>query len=131
LEAKRVAPLRQGFAGQVWEALPWVLIFGIVGARAYHVLSWWNFYRQNPVQILALGNGGLGIYGAILGGVLGLWVWRRKGIKGLKGIKTGELLDVAAPGIAVAQAIGRLANYFSQELYGFPTKMPWGIYISP
>ncbi len=110
---------------EIWDALPWVLIFGLVGARAYHVFSWWDFYKANPVNILFLWNGGLGIYGAILGGVLGLGAWRKKGIK------TGELLDVAAPGVAIGQAIGRFANFFSQELYGFPTKMPWGIYIRP
>ncbi len=127
LEAKR-----RGQNSQiVWEALPWVLVFGLIGARAYHVLSWWDFYRQNLQQILFLWNGGLGIFGGIFGGLVGFFVWKKKGVKGLKGIKTGEMLDIAAPGIAIGQAIGRFANFFSQELYGWPTKMPWGIYIRP
>jgi len=122
---------RQGQDSQlVWEALPWVLVFGLIGARAYHVLHLWEFYRANPIQILFLWNGGLGIYGAILGGVLGLWVYGRvRGFGEFRGF--GRALDVIAPGIAIAQAIGRFANFFSQELYGWPTKLPWGIYIKP
>jgi len=111
----------------IWEALPWVLIFGLIGARAYHVLHFLEFYKINPIQILFLWNGGLAIFGGILGGLVGFFVWAR----GLKGVKVGELLDIAAPGIAIAQAIGRFANFFSQELYGFPTNLPFGIYINP
>ncbi len=116
---------------KVWEALPWVLVFGLIGARAYHVLHFLEFYQANPVSILAVWNGGLGIFGGLFGGLVGLVVWGG-GIKGLKGVKEiGELLDIAAPGIAIGQAIGRFANFFSQELYGFPTNLPWGIYIKP
>ena len=111
----------------VWEALPWVLVFGIVGARAYHVCHLWEFYKTNLVQVLFVWNGGLGIYGALVGGILGLWIYGRVG--GFGGF--GRALDVIAPGVAVGQAIGRFANFFSQELYGFPTDLPWGIYISP
>jgi len=114
----------------VWDALPWVLVFGLIGARAYHVLHLWNFYRQNLIQILFLWNGGLGIYGALGGGVIGLWVWKTKNDRELDG-GVGEWLDIAAPGLAIGQSIGRFANYFSQELYGWPTNLPWGIYIRP
>jgi len=108
----------------IWEALPWVLVFGLIGARAYHVLHFLEFYKANPISVLSVWNGGLGIYGAILGGVLGLWV-------SVRGKGLGRFLDLVAPGIAIGQSIGRFANYFSQELYGFPTNLPWGIYISP
>ena len=126
LEAKRCGQDSQ----LIWEALPWVLVLGLVGARAYHVLHFLEFYRENLQQILFLWNGGLGIYGGVFGGLIGFLVWGR-GLKGLKGVKMGELLDMAAPGVAIGQAIGRFANFFSQELYGWPTKMPWGIYIAP
>ena len=118
--------------GRVWEALPWVLIFGLIGARAYHVLHFLEFYRANPIQTLFVWNGGLGIYGAILGGVVGLWVYVKTHADE-RGLRAGlaRMLDIAAPGIAIAQAIGRFANFFSQELYGFPTDLPWGIYIKP
>ena len=121
----------------VWDALPWVLVFGLIGARAYHVLHFLEFYKANPISVLSVWNGGLGIYGALAGGVVGLGVWGRVGpaIKAVEaassGVKFGEFLDMAAPGIAIGQAIGRFANFFSQELYGFPTNLPWGIYIKP
>lgn len=122
---------RRGRGGElVWDGLIWVLIFGFLGARLYHVLNLWEFYKVNKVSILYLGNGGLGIYGALAGGVVGLLVWG-KGIKGLKGVKMGEMLDIAAPGLAIGQSVGRFANYFSQEIYGWPTSLPWGIYIPP
>jgi len=124
-EAKR----RGQDSQSIWEALPWVLIFGLVGARAYHVLHFLEFYRANPVSVLFVWNGGLGIFGALLGGLLGLWVWARQKPAAFRRVK--ELLDVVAPGIALGQAIGRLANFFSQELYGWPTDLPWGIYIRP
>lgn len=125
LEAKR-----QGRGGElVWDGLVWVLGFGFLGARIYHILNFWEFYKLNKVLMVQVWNGGLGIYGAFLGGMVGLLVWG-KGLKGLKGIKILEILDIAAPGMAVGQAVGRFANYFSQELYGWPTNLPWGIYIA-
>ena len=126
---------RRGLSSQlVWDALPWVLVFGLVGARAYHVLHLWDFYRQNLEQVLFVWNGGLGIYGAIAGGLIGFFVWARHPPTATQlraGKRVKELLDIAAPGVAIGQAVGRFANYFSQELYGWPTDLPWGIYIKP
>lgn len=123
---------------KVWDVLPWVLVFGLVGARLYHVFSLWEFYQANPVAILFIWNGGLAIYGAILGGLVGLfaYVTLHANKSESKRMDTNErmfldLLDIAAPGIAIGQAVGRFANFFSQELYGWPTRMPWGIYIKP
>ncbi len=118
----------------MWNALIPALIFGLIGARLYHVFSspaggiGWDYYRQNPIDIIAFWNGGLrglGIYGAIIGGIFGLWLYSRFA----KDITFLQLLDFAAPGLALAQAIGRFGNYFNQELYGFPTTLPWGIPI--
>jgi prolipoprotein diacylglyceryl transferase len=101
--------------------------FGIVGARLYHVITDWQLYfgpGRDPVDALKIWNGGLGIWGAVALGVLGGYlVARRRKIRFL------ALLDAVAPGIVVAQAIGRLGNWFNQELFGRPTTLPWGLEI--
>ncbi|HNM11188.1 MAG TPA: prolipoprotein diacylglyceryl transferase, partial [Mycobacterium sp.] len=117
----------------VWNALIPALIFGLIGARLYHVLSsppggvGWDYYRQNPLDIIAFWNGGLrglGIYGAIIGGAFGVWLYCR-----FAHLPFLTFLDIASPGLALAQTIGRFGNYFNQELYGYPTTLPWGIPI--
>jgi phosphatidylglycerol:prolipoprotein diacylglycerol transferase len=97
---------------------------GAIGARLYHVIDRWEFYSQNPALII--GGEGLGIFGAIIGGGIGLIIytkWRRLG--------TLRWLDIIVPGLILAQAIGRWGNFLNQELYGFPTDLPWAIYIDP
>ena len=97
---------------------------GAIGARLYHVIDQWEYYIHNPGLII---NGrGLGIFGAIIGGVLGLIIYTR-----WKKLSTLRWLDIVAPGLILAQAIGRWGNFFNQELYGYPTNLPWGIYIDP
>ncbi len=119
----------------VWDGLIWALIFGIIGARLYHVFTpsisaggWQQTlnYLRNPVSILTTWEGGLGMPGALIGGGLGLYLFARRNKLPLQ-----VLLDVAAPGVALAQAIGRWGNFVNQELYGPPTDLPWGIYIEP
>ncbi len=118
----------------VWDLLTIVLIFGIVGARLYHVFSrpsggfvGWPYYKQHPIEIIAFWHGGfqgLGIYGAIIGGFIGLLIfalWRK--------INVWRWVDIAAPGLLVGQILGRFGNYVNQELYGPPTTLPWGIKI--
>jgi prolipoprotein diacylglyceryl transferase len=101
--------------------------FGIIGARLYHVITDWQLYfgpGRDPLDALRIWNGGLGIWGAVALGVLGGYlVARRRKIRFL------ALLDAVAPGIVVAQAIGRLGNWFNQELFGRPTTLPWGLEI--
>jgi prolipoprotein diacylglyceryl transferase len=103
--------------------------FGIVGARLYHVATDYRLYfgpGRNPVDALKIWEGGLGVWGAIAGGALGAWlVARRRQIRFL------ALLDTVAPGVLVAQAIGRLGNWFNQELFGRPTTLPWALQIDP
>ncbi|AKK03462.1 prolipoprotein diacylglyceryl transferase [Corynebacterium epidermidicanis] len=100
---------------------------GIVGGRLYHVATDYNQYfcsDCNPVDALKITNGGLGIWGAVLLGVLAVWVMMR-----MRGLPLAPLADAAAPGVILAQAIGRLGNWFNQELYGGPTSLPWGLEI--
>jgi phosphatidylglycerol---prolipoprotein diacylglyceryl transferase len=102
-----------------------ILPLGIIGARLYHVIDQWGaIYSKDPMQII--GGRGLGIFGAVIGGAIGLIIYTR-----WKKLSTLRWLDIVAPGLILAQAIGRWGNFFNQELYGYPTDMPWGIYIDP
>jgi phosphatidylglycerol:prolipoprotein diacylglycerol transferase len=101
-----------------------VIPLGVIGARLYHVIDQWDYYMQNPGLII--GGRGLGIFGAIIGGALGLIIYTR-----WKKLGTLRWLDIVAPGLILAQAIGRWGNFFNQELYGYPTNLPWAIYIDP
>ena len=111
-------------------------VFGLIGARTYHVIHQWAFYSQNPGQIIAIWNGGIGIFGAIAGSALALvvyvwWVNRRArlGKPGAKPMHVLRWLDIGAPAFLLGQGIGRWGNFFNQELYGPPTDLPWGIPI--
>lgn len=117
---------------KIWDALVWVIGGGIIGARLYHVVDLWSYYRVHLAQIPAVWQGGMGIYGGILGGILGLWWWvKTRGKKEVRFLRFLKMLDAGAVGLPLGQAIGRLGNYFNQELYGKPTSLPWGIYIRP
>jgi phosphatidylglycerol---prolipoprotein diacylglyceryl transferase len=104
----------------------WAVIAGIVGARLYHVLVEAGFYSQNPLMALKIWEGGLAIHGAVIGGLSVVYFYARK-----MQVNFWLLISVFAPGMALAQAIGRWGNYFNQELFGRPTELPWGIPISP
>jgi len=102
----------------------WGVPAGIVGARAYHVITDFELYRHDLAKVLVVWDGGLGIWGGIAAGVTaGLVVGRRRGLP------LRPLMDAVAPGLALAQAIGRWGNYFNQELFGRPTSLPWGLRI--
>jgi phosphatidylglycerol---prolipoprotein diacylglyceryl transferase len=108
------------------DALYWLIISGIIGARAYHVLLELPYYINNPLKVFAVWEGGLAIHGAIFAGLAALWIFARK-----KKISFWRFAGIFAPGLALAQSIGRWGNYFNQELYGGPTNLPWGIPIEP
>jgi phosphatidylglycerol:prolipoprotein diacylglycerol transferase len=117
----------------VWDGMIWAIIPGLIGARLYHVL--WpspgsglnlQYYLQHPLEIFAIWNGGLGIFGALVGGGIGIYVYARRHEQPLL-----KWLDLIAPAVLVAQAIGRWGNFVNHELYGAPTTLPWGIYIPP
>jgi phosphatidylglycerol:prolipoprotein diacylglycerol transferase len=134
--AEREARRRGQNTDLVWDALVWVLIGGIIGARIWHILTpphsmvaqgyTTYFYLTHPLDMLAIWNGGLGIPGAVIGGTLALaWFTRRRKIS------FAQWVDIAAPALALGQGIGRWGNFVNQELYGAPTNLPWKIFIDP
>ncbi len=119
---------RKGYDGALaLDSLFLIIPLGFIGARAYHVATDYDLYADDPIPgVFAVWNGGLGIYGAVAGGFIGLLIFCR-----LRGISPLAFADAAAPGLILAQAIGRWGNYFNQELFGRPTGLPWGIRIAP
>ncbi|GAA5168390.1 prolipoprotein diacylglyceryl transferase [Pseudonocardia eucalypti] len=118
---------RGGEPGTVTDVAVFAVPFGLVGGRLYHVATDWQKYfgpGANPVDALKIWHGGLGIWGAIALGAVGAWIGCRR-----RGISLAFFADAVAPGIVTAQAIGRLGNYFNQELYGRETDLPWGLEI--
>ena len=128
-----IATRRWRARGGTADALEMVVVVavpcGIIGARLYHVITDYELYfgpGRHPVDALKIWHGGLGIWGAVALGAVGGWLVARR-----REIRFPALLDAVAPGIAVAQAIGRLGNWFNQELFGRPTALPWGLEIAP
>ena len=115
---------RGGTKGVVTDVATIAVPFGIVGARIYHVITSPAPYLEDPVKALFVWQGGLGIPGGIAGGFLAAYVVCRR-----RGLSRSAFADSVAPGIAIAQAIGRLGNWFNQELFGRPTTLPWGLLI--
>ncbi len=118
---------RGGRAGDVSDLALWAVPFGLVGGRLYHVATDWQLYfgeDRNPVTALYVWRGGLGVWGAIALGAVGVVVGAK-----VKGLKVLPVLDALAPGVLVAQALGRWGNWFNQELYGRPTDLPWALEI--
>jgi prolipoprotein diacylglyceryl transferase len=118
---------RGGEPGTVTDVAVFAVPFGLVGGRLYHVMTDWKTYfgpGANPVDALKIWHGGLGIWGAIALGAVGAWIGCRR-----RGVPLPFFADAVAPGIVTAQAIGRLGNWFNQELYGAPTTLPWGLEI--
>ena len=118
---------RQGGSRQlVFDVAIWGFPAGIAGGRLYSDITSWNLVPHTWWGPLAVWKGGLGIWGGVAAGALvGLWRLRRAGAD------ISSFMDAAAPGLLVAQAIGRVGNYFNQELFGGPTNLPWGLEISP
>lgn len=108
----------------LWGVSLWAIIGGIIGARIYHVLSTLPYYFLNPLNIFALWNGGLGIWGAVAGGYIGIVIYLRKNKENI--LSWLDLLSIVLP---LGQAIGRWGNFSNNEIFGTPTNLPWGIYV--
>lgn len=119
---------RGGERGVIYDIALWAVPFGLIGGRIYHVMTDWKTYfgpgGAGAGAALRIWEGGLGIWGAVAFGGVGAWIACRR-----KGIPLPAFGDAVAPGIVLAQAIGRLGNYFNQELYGRETTVPWGMEI--
>jgi prolipoprotein diacylglyceryl transferase len=120
---------RGGQPGTMIDIAVPAVIFGLIGGRLYHVITDWQTYFgaraiKEPYQALFIWEGGLGIWGAVALGGVGVWLACRR-----RGLSLSAVADTVAPGIAFAQAIGRWGNWFNQELYGAPTTLPWGLEI--
>jgi phosphatidylglycerol:prolipoprotein diacylglycerol transferase len=129
---------RRGYDPElVWDLLVYLIVGGVVGARLWHIFTpppssiaqgfTTAYYLTHPLDAIAIWKGGLGIPGTIIGGLVALYVYARNN----KAILFAEWVDIAAPSLALGQAIGRWGNFFNQELYGAPTNLPWKIYIDP
>jgi prolipoprotein diacylglyceryl transferase len=120
---------RGGESGIVIDIVLWAVPLGIIGARFYHVLTHVGDYfypGANFWNVFAIWDGGNALYGSLIGGAIGAFIGCR-----ITGIRLWSFADALAPAMLVAQAIGRLGNYFNQELYGLPTTLPWGLEIDP
>lgn len=118
---------RGGEAGAIIDFTVWTLVFGIIGARLYHVLTHWGDYfgpGRNPLDVFAFWQGGIAIFGALIGGCIGALFASR-----LTGIRFWSFADALVPGLLLAQAVGRFGNWFNHELFGGPTTLPWGLQI--
>jgi len=132
VEAKR----RGQKTDYIWDALPWVVIGGIVGARIWHILTppasmvaqgiTTKYYLTHPLDAIAIWKGGVGIPGGVIGGALALLIYTKR-----TKMKFLEWADIIVPGLALAQAIGRWGNFINQEVYGAPSTLPWAITIEP
>ncbi len=113
-------------ADDILRVAQWAVMAGLIGARLYEVIFNWDYYGQYPAKIIAVWEGGLAIHGGlIVGPLVGVYLARRWRVP------IWRSLDVAAPSIAIGQAIGRWGNFFNEEAFGRPTDLPWKLYISP
>ena len=120
----------------IWDMLPWLLVAGVIGARIWHIFFppesmiqagiTTQYYFAHPLEMLQIWNGGLGIPGAVIAGAIALFYYCL-----IRKQSFSIWIDILAPGLALAQAIGRWGNFLNQEVYGAPSNLPWEIYIDP
>jgi phosphatidylglycerol:prolipoprotein diacylglycerol transferase len=134
--ASKLAEKDGQLSDTVWDMLPWLLIAGIIGARLWHVFTpsasnaamgiTTANYLKHPLQIFEVWKGGLGIPGGVIAGAIALVIYCA-----VKKLHFGQWTDYIAPGLLIAQGVGRWGNFFNQELYGKPSTLPWAIKIAP
>lgn len=110
----------------ILELALYLIIFSLIGARIYHIFLEWQYYLSSPLAVFKVWQGGLAIHGGLISGIIVLYFWAKK-----KKLSFWLLSDLLAPALILGQAIGRWGNYFNQEIYGYPTSLPWGIPIAP
>jgi phosphatidylglycerol---prolipoprotein diacylglyceryl transferase len=120
----RLARSRQVDPEGIADLAIWLVLGAIPSARLYYVAFQWPTYSQHPEQIIKIWEGGIAIYGAIIGGTIAAIIFAK-----LKQIPFWQLADIIAPSLALGQAIGRWGNFFNSEAYGSPTDLPWRLYI--
>ena len=122
--SSRLAQQRKLENGLISDLLPLLVLFSVIGARAYYVFFEWHSYSDRPLKALAIWEGGIAIHGALLAGTITLILfcsWRRQPF--------WDVLDVLVPSVALGQAIGRWGNFFNSEAFGVPTDLPWKLFI--
>jgi len=112
--------------GTIYDLAFWIVVWGVVGARLYHVVTDYQLFDDDPLGAFAIWRGGLSIWGAVAGGVIATVVLTRR-----RHLPTLVVVDCLAVGVVLAQSIGRFGNWFNQELFGRPTDLPWGLEIAP
>lgn len=131
LVCERLVPKKQ--RDTLWGLTFWAIVGGILGARAYHVLDFWTYYKNDPLQILYIWRGGLGVLGAIAGAFLAILIYsilqRDSRIAASHRLHLIYWLDIFSVGAPLAQAVGRWGNFFNNELFGKPTSLSWGLYV--
>jgi prolipoprotein diacylglyceryl transferase len=121
----RTRYVKKGGDGEAFDSVAlWAVVGGIVGARLYHVVTDFQLFRHDLARALQIWKGGLGIWGAVMGGALAVIIVARR-----RHLVFADLADAIVPGLAFAQAIGRWGNWFNQELFGRPSTLPWAVEI--
>lgn len=124
LAGKRLAEAGAGTREDFSAIALWAVPAGVIGARLYHVVTDWSTFHGDYARMFEIWQGGLGIWGGVLAGTVAAWRVAKR-----RHLQVGAVLNAAAPALPLAQAIGRLGNWFNQELFGKPTTLPWAVRI--